>query len=260
MWRGTRRQAGTRWRPGTPRGWRRGHGRRPTLESPCQVHGRLDVLGIAHLHIHPNVLGKAPDEEIGLLFGRDATCMAGHRLKAVGELLDSRLEWQAPQLRQPSTANWRSEALAAQLDEALPRRHALILLEGVVPGLRQAPEVVRRNPRSVGGRPSLAPEELLAVVEPIQGVFRAVVRCELEAMRLGRQAVETAPHGLLRALVGTLLVGPRWHGRVGRHRGAGVVEQRPVHAAVQGPCCIGSPMGDRRWSLRDGGSRRRRGV
>src|SRR4051812_45002395 len=76
----------------------------------------------------------------------------------------------------------------AQVVKALPRRHpALVLLEGVVPRLCGATEVVGGDPRAVGRQGSLPPEKLIALIEPVQGVDCAVVRGELqfgEARRL----------------------------------------------------------------------------
>jgi hypothetical protein len=61
--------------------------------------------------------------------------------------------------------------------KALPRRHpALVLLEGVVPCLCGATEVVGGDPRAVGRHGPLPPEKL---VELVQGVDGAIVGGEL---------------------------------------------------------------------------------
>ena len=196
--------------------------------------------------------------------------MAGHRLEPVGELLDGRVPRQAPQLRRSGAANRRTEALTAQVDEALPRRHALVLLEGVVPRLSQPAEVIGRHPCSVRGRPALSPEKLLAVIEPIQGILRTIICLEVQAVSLVRQPIEAAPASQRVVLVVGSLVGTQGQTRTCGRRcrsscraGAGGVEQQSIHAAVQGARCIGSPMVDgtarrgRRW---DGCPQRGRGV
>ena len=65
--------------------------------------------------------------------------------------------------------------------EALPRRHAtLVLLEGVVPGLCRAAEVVRGEPGTLQGEGALFAKELLALVESVEGVLRVVISGEVQ--------------------------------------------------------------------------------
>jgi hypothetical protein len=55
----------------------------------------------------------------------------------------------------------------AELLEVFPGRHALVLLEGVVPCLGRTPEMVGGKPGTVRRQGVLAPEKLVALVEPI---------------------------------------------------------------------------------------------
>ena len=64
--RGARRQASAWWRSRGSRWWRSLHGRRPALERPRQVDGRLDVGRFAHLHVDPDVLREATNKEVCL--------------------------------------------------------------------------------------------------------------------------------------------------------------------------------------------------
>jgi hypothetical protein len=60
--------------------------------------------------------------------------------------------------------------------KALPRGHpTLVLLEGVVPRLCGATEVVGGDPRAVGRHGPLPPKKLVTLVEPVQGVDGAIV-------------------------------------------------------------------------------------
>jgi hypothetical protein len=83
---------------------------------------------------------------------------------------------------------WGGEPEEAQVTKALPRRHpALVLLEGVVPRLCGATEVVGGDPRVVGRHGPLPPEKLVALIKPVHGVDGAIVGGELqlgEARRL----------------------------------------------------------------------------
>jgi hypothetical protein len=138
--------------------------------SACIVHGRLQVLWVAHLHVDADVVGQAADEELGALASRDARRMACQRLKAVGEILHRGGEGEATELGQPAPAYRGYEPEEAKVVEALPWRHpALVLLEGVVPCLGGAVEVVGGDPRAVGRQCPLPPEKLVALVEPVQG-------------------------------------------------------------------------------------------
>jgi hypothetical protein len=93
--------------------------------------------------------------------------------------------------------------------KALPRRHlALVLLEGVVPRLCGATEVVEGNPRAVGRHGPLPPEKL---VEPVQGVDGAVLGGKFQ-LGEARQLLHVR-RGRVGALVATHRGGRRvlWH-------------------------------------------------
>jgi hypothetical protein len=57
------------------------------LEGAGVVHGRLEVLWVAQLHVHADVVREASDEELGALASRDAGRVASQGLKAVSEVL-----------------------------------------------------------------------------------------------------------------------------------------------------------------------------
>jgi hypothetical protein len=105
--------------------------------------------------------------------------MAQHRVEAVGVVLDGRRELEASEIHQTRAANGWPELEMAELLEARLGRHPLILLDGEVPCLGRTCQVVRRQPRPVRGEGTLTAEELLTLVDPVQGVDRAVVRREL---------------------------------------------------------------------------------
>jgi hypothetical protein len=80
-----------------------------------------------------------------------------------------------------------TEAKEAELAKAIPWGHAaLVLLEGVIPRLGGAPEMVGGEPSAVRRESTLPIEELLALVEPVEGALRAVVGGELEFGIAGR--------------------------------------------------------------------------
>jgi hypothetical protein len=126
------------------------------------------------------VVRKASHEQLCLLDGVEVPRMAQHRVEAVGVVLDGGGELEPSQLRQTRAANCWPELEMAELLEALPGRHPLVLLDGEVPCLGRTRQVVRRQPRSVGGEGTLSPEELLAMVDPVQGIDRSVVGGELQ--------------------------------------------------------------------------------
>jgi hypothetical protein len=65
--------------------------------------------------------------------------------------------------------------------KTLPRGHAtLVLLEGVVPRLCGAPEVVGGEPSAVQREGALPAEEPLTLVEPVERVRRTVVGGEVD--------------------------------------------------------------------------------
>ena len=107
--------------------------------------------------------------------------MTRQSLETVGEILDRGGEGKATELRQAASADRGPKAKEAELAEGLPRGHgALVLLEGVVPCLGGPAEVIRGEPGAVRCERPLPPEELLALVEPVEGVLGAVVGGEGE--------------------------------------------------------------------------------
>jgi hypothetical protein len=93
---------------------------------------------------------------------------------ALRVLVDGGVEREAGQFGQLSALHG-PKAQLAQLAKMLPRWHALILLQRGVPGLRRAAEVVRGEPCVVRRQGALTMEELLAAVEPVEGVHLAVI-------------------------------------------------------------------------------------
>ena len=73
-----------------------------------------------------------------------------------------------------SAYQWPNEEVAQLLD-ALPRGHSLILFQGLVPRLGSAHEVVQGEPHGV-----LAMEELLAPVELIERALLVIIGGELK--------------------------------------------------------------------------------
>ena len=57
------------------------------LESTGEVHGRLEILGVAQLDVHTDVVRQAADEQLCLLWGGQVPCMAQDGIEAVGVLL-----------------------------------------------------------------------------------------------------------------------------------------------------------------------------
>jgi hypothetical protein len=70
--------------------------------------------------------------------------------------------------------------------EALLRRHTLVLLEGIVPRLGGASEVVGHQPCLIRNQCALAPEELFTVIEPVEGVCRSIIRRKLQLVEVQR--------------------------------------------------------------------------
>lgn len=97
---------------------------------------------MVHLHLHPYVVGKAADEEFRPLNRGYTVDVTRKRLEALGELLHRGLKGKPTQLRKSAALYWRPETQVAEFPEPFPRRHALVLLEGVVPRLGRAPQVV----------------------------------------------------------------------------------------------------------------------
>jgi hypothetical protein len=71
-------------------------------------------------------------------------------------------------------------------------RHPGVLLQGVVPCLSYTPMMIGHMPRAICGRRPLAMEELLTVIEPVQGVLDAVCG-ELQLEELWRDWIPDSP-------------------------------------------------------------------
>ena len=80
--------------------WRRGpwRGGRTTLESTGEVHGRLEILRVAQLDVHADVVREAADEQLRLLRGGEVPRMAQDGVEALGVILHRGDEGQACQL------------------------------------------------------------------------------------------------------------------------------------------------------------------
>jgi hypothetical protein len=123
---------------------------------------------VAHLHIHPNVFRQAPHEQLGLLAGAEVIIgVAEHRVVALRVLLDRRGERQAGELRKAGALRRRPELHLAYGAEALPGRHPLVALQGIVPRLRSPTEVIGHQPCAVRSQGALAAEKLLTLIEPV---------------------------------------------------------------------------------------------
>ena len=102
--------------------------------------------------------------------------MARQGLEAVGEVLHRRGEGKAAELRKAAPANRGPKTEEAELAEALPSRHGtLVLLESIVPRLCRAAEVIRGKPGPLRSKCALPAEELVALVEPVEGILRAII-------------------------------------------------------------------------------------
>jgi len=88
---------------------------------------------MTQLDVHAYVIRHAASEELRLLRGVEVPCMAQDGVEALGVILHRGDEGQASQLGEARAVERGPEAEGAQLPEPIPRRHALILLEGVVP-------------------------------------------------------------------------------------------------------------------------------
>ena len=152
------------------------------------------ILGSPKLHVHADVIRKSTDKEVGPLLRRHARRMACQGLETVGEVLHRGGEGKAAELCQAAPANRRPKAKEAELAEALPRGHAaLVLLEGVVPGLGCTAEVVGCQPSALRHERALATEKLLTLVEPVKRVLCAIISGKIDLgepwRRLGRRAM-----------------------------------------------------------------------
>jgi hypothetical protein len=106
--------------------------------------------------------------------------VAQNCVEAVRVVLDGGVELDTTELSQAGAAHRRPKLKVAQLLEALPRRLALVLHEGEVSRLGRPTQVVGRQPRVIRQRGLLTAEELLAMVEPVQRIVKAIVCRELQ--------------------------------------------------------------------------------
>jgi len=115
------------------------------------VHGGLKILGRPELDVDTDVIREATHEQVGLLEWRELRRMAHQGVETLLVLLDGAVPREPCKLREAVAADGWTEALIGEFLEALPRRHALVLLEGIVPGLRHSGHVVRGEPDPIGG-------------------------------------------------------------------------------------------------------------
>jgi hypothetical protein len=71
----------------------------------AKIHGRLEIMGLAQLDIHLDVLREAAHKQLCVLEGGQVAGMAQHSIEAIGELLYHRLEGQPGELGQMSAMN-----------------------------------------------------------------------------------------------------------------------------------------------------------
>ena len=110
-----------------------------------------------------------PHEELRLLVSVKIALGVENDAEPFREVLQRGAEHKPTEFRKSRILDRRFELQMTEFLEALPRRHPGVLLEGVVPRLRRAPEVIGREPRPVGGQRLLAAKKLLTVIEPVQG-------------------------------------------------------------------------------------------
>ena len=72
--------------------------------------------------------------------------MAQHHIKAVGVLLHHSQEGEPGELGQAGPTNRWPEAEIAELLEALPAGHALVLFQCIIPSLGRADQMIRSEP------------------------------------------------------------------------------------------------------------------
>jgi hypothetical protein len=152
------------------------------LEHPRVVHCRLKIRGVSHLNIHPNMFRQATHEQLGLLAG--AEVIVGVAERGVVALHKAR-----PLCRRP-------ELHLAHDAEALPGRHPLVALQGVVPCLSSPAEVIGHQPRAIRGQGALAAEKLLTLIEPVQRIDDAIERRKVQLVEAGRGVRATGWTGI----------------------------------------------------------------
>jgi hypothetical protein len=115
---------------------------------------------------------------------------------ALRVLLDRRGERQAGELREARPLCRRPELHLVHGAEALPGRHPLTALQGVVPRLSSPAEVIGRQPRAIRGQGALAAEKLLTLVEPVQRIDGAIERRKVQLVEAGRGVRATGWTGI----------------------------------------------------------------
>lgn len=128
---------------------RRHHRHGPTLIRSSQVHGLLQVLWLEKLDVDLDMLGEAANTEVCLLTRLEAFSVAEERVEALLVILHAGSERKECQFEQAIGANCWTDTLVVEVDEALPRRHALILLEGTVPRLLDPRQMIGDEPDAV---------------------------------------------------------------------------------------------------------------
>jgi hypothetical protein len=230
------------------------------LEHPRVVHCRLKIRGVSHLNIHPNMFRQATHEQLGLLAGAEVIVgVAEHGVVALRVLLDRRGERQAGELHKERPLCRRPELHLAHGAEALPGRHPLVVLQGVVPCLSSPAEVIGHQPRAIRGQGALTAEKLLTLIEPVQRIDGAIERRKVQLVEAGRGVRATGWTGI-RGAVGVghgLRSGgqswdrgeiryraappPRMQDQRRRHRGCRWPQLGPAGAVAKGPTPV--PMG-----------------
>lgn len=150
------------------------------VEGTSEVPRCREVLRGVQLYIHADMVGKASHKQLHLPDRVEIAHMAQHRVEAINVVLDRGRELKAAQLGKAGALDSRTEPLVAQLLQAIPWQHPLVLLEGVIPRLRRAHQVVRRQPGAIRGLRALPAEELLTLGEPVEWVDGAIISRELE--------------------------------------------------------------------------------
>jgi hypothetical protein len=111
--------------------------------------------------------------------------MAEHSVVSLQIVLHGRDEGEAGKHRQTGTQNRRSEAERAEVLKTLPWWHLLILLQGIIPCLHSVMQMVGREPHPGQDWRLLSPKKLLALVQPVEGIHRAIVCWELQLVEFG---------------------------------------------------------------------------
>jgi len=94
------------------------------------------------------------------------------------------------QLAQGVATQWGPEPPVDAVDELTPRRNALVFLQTIVPLASGAVEVEGRRRNLEVFRRAVGAEELLAYVQPRDGIVAAVILRELQLVARGRRLAE----------------------------------------------------------------------